>query len=69
LGKRERKRPLGRPRHRMQDYIKIGIQEIWRGGPCTGFIGLKIKTSVDRSKVALVKIVVKYSCSKSNEMR
>ena len=42
LGKHERKRELGRPRHRMQYYIKIGIQEIWRGGPFTGFIGLKL---------------------------
>jgi hypothetical protein len=31
VGKSERKRPLGRPRRRWEDNIKIGLQEVgWR---------------------------------------
>jgi hypothetical protein len=32
LGKPERKRPLGRPRLKWQDNIKIGLQEVGFGG-------------------------------------
>jgi hypothetical protein len=32
VGKRDRKRPLGRPRHRWEDNIKIDIQEVGCGG-------------------------------------
>ena len=32
VGKPERKRPLGRPRHRWEDNIKIDLQEIGCGG-------------------------------------
>jgi hypothetical protein len=43
-GKARRKRPLGRPRRRLEDNIKIDIREIgW--GSMTGFIWLRIRTS------------------------
>ena len=32
LGKAERKRPLGRPRHRWENNIKIDLQEMGCGG-------------------------------------
>jgi len=32
LGKPEGKRPLGRPRHRLEDHIKIPLQEVECGG-------------------------------------
>jgi hypothetical protein len=32
VGKPEGKRPLGRPRHRCVDHIKINLREIGRGG-------------------------------------
>jgi hypothetical protein len=32
VGKRERKRPLGRPRRRREDNIKVGLQEVGYGG-------------------------------------
>ena len=32
LGKSEGKRPLGRPRRRWEDYIKMDLQEVVRGG-------------------------------------
>jgi len=32
VGKPERKRPLGRPRHSWEDYIKMDLQEVGRGG-------------------------------------
>ena len=32
VGKREGKRPLGRPRHRWEDNIKIDLQEVGGGG-------------------------------------
>ena len=31
MGKSERKRPLGRPRHRWEDNIKVDIQEVGCG--------------------------------------
>ena len=47
LGKCQGKGTLGRPRHRVQDYIKIDIQETWRGWRvCPGFVGLRIRVSV-----------------------
>ena len=38
VGKPEGKRPLGRPRHRWEDDIKMDFQEVGRG--CGGWIGL-----------------------------
>ena len=32
MGKTERKRPLGRPRHRWEDNIKMNLQEVGCGG-------------------------------------
>jgi hypothetical protein len=32
MGKPERKRPLGRPRHRWEDNIKADLQEVGCGG-------------------------------------
>ena len=32
VGKPERKRPLGRPRHRWEDNIKMDLQEVECGG-------------------------------------
>jgi hypothetical protein len=32
VGKPEGKRPLGRPRHRWEDYIKADLQEVGYGG-------------------------------------
>jgi hypothetical protein len=32
VGKSERKRPLGRPKHRWEDNIKMDLQEVGRGG-------------------------------------
>jgi hypothetical protein len=40
VGKPEGKRPLGRPRHRWEDKIIVGLVEGW-----TGCIGLRIGTS------------------------
>jgi hypothetical protein len=43
MGKPEGKRPLGRPRHRWKDNIKMDLQEVgW--GAWTGMIWLKIGT-------------------------
>jgi len=40
VGKPGGKRPLGKPRHRWEDNIKIDLQE----GVWTGFIWLRIRT-------------------------
>ena len=32
MGKPEGKRPLGRPRHRWEDNIRMDLQEVGRGG-------------------------------------
>jgi hypothetical protein len=43
VGKPEGIRPLGRPRHRWKDNIKMNLQELgW--GACTGLIWLRIGT-------------------------
>jgi hypothetical protein len=43
VGKSEGKRPLGRPRHRWKDNIKMDVQELgW--GAWTGLIWLRIGT-------------------------
>ena len=38
VGKPEGKRPLGRPRHRWKDNIKMDLQEV--GGSCGGWMEL-----------------------------
>jgi hypothetical protein len=46
LGKSGEKRPLGRPRRRWEDNIKMDLREIGRGGVVwTGLIWLRIGTS------------------------
>ena len=35
VGKPEGKRPLGRPRHRCEDNIKMDLREVGRGGDWT----------------------------------
>ena len=42
VGKPEGKRPLGRPRHRWDDNIKMNLQEVGWGGAWTGLIWLTI---------------------------
>ena len=42
VGKREGKRPLGRPRRRWEDNIKMDLQEVGCGG-WTGSIWLRIE--------------------------
>jgi len=43
VGKPEGKRPLGRPRHRWEDNIKMDLQEV-RWGAWTGLMWLRIAT-------------------------
>jgi hypothetical protein len=46
VGKPEGKRPLGRPRRRWVDNIKMDLREIgWGGVEWIGFIWLRIGTS------------------------
>jgi hypothetical protein len=46
VGKSEGKRPLGRPRRRCVDNIKIDLREIgWEGVDWIGLIWLRIETS------------------------
>jgi hypothetical protein len=43
VGKPERKRPLGRPRRRWENFIKVDLREIgW--GVWSGFTWLRIQT-------------------------
>jgi len=53
VGKPERKRPLGRPRHKWEDNIRIGLQEV-------GFVGMDwTELTHDRdSRRALVNAVM-----------
>ena len=46
MGKSEGRRSLGRPRHRWEDDIKMGLQEVGLGGGVswTGLIWLRIGT-------------------------
>ena len=47
VGKPEGKRPLGRPRHKWEDNIKMNLQEV--GGGCgTGWSWLRIGTGGER---------------------
>jgi hypothetical protein len=42
VGRPKRKRPLGRPRRRCEDNIKVDLQEAGWGGAWTGLISLGI---------------------------
>jgi hypothetical protein len=44
VGKPEGKRPLGRPRRRWEDGIKMVLREIGWGGVWNGFTWLRIRT-------------------------
>jgi hypothetical protein len=44
VGKPEGKRPLGRPRHRWEDNIKMDFQEVGKGVVGTGWSWLRIGT-------------------------
>jgi hypothetical protein len=44
VGKPEGRRPLGRPRRRWEDNIKIDLREVGWGGAWTGSICLRIGT-------------------------
>jgi hypothetical protein len=44
VGNQERKRPLGRPRLRWEDDIKLDLREKWDEAVWTGFIWLGIGT-------------------------
>ena len=44
VGKPERKRPLGRPRHRWEDNIEMDFQEVGKGVVGTGWIWLRLGT-------------------------
>jgi hypothetical protein len=47
VGKPEGKKPLGRPRHRWEDGIKMDLREIgWGGRVWSGFIWLRIGITV-----------------------
>ena len=54
VGKPEGKRPLGRPRRRWEDNIKIDLQEV--GGGCADWIEL----AQDRDRRALVSTVMNF---------
>jgi hypothetical protein len=43
VGRPEGRRPLGRPRHRWEDNIKMDFKK-WDGGAWTGLIWLRIGT-------------------------
>jgi hypothetical protein len=44
VGKPEGRRPLGRPRRRWEDNIKLDLREVGWGGAWTGSIWLRIGT-------------------------
>jgi hypothetical protein len=53
MEKPEGKRPLGRPRHRWEDNIKMGIQEV--GGGCVDWMELAQDRDRWRAIVSTVK--------------
>jgi hypothetical protein len=44
VGKPDGKRPLGRPRHRWEDRIRMDLGEIGGGGGWSGFNWLRIRS-------------------------
>jgi hypothetical protein len=53
VGKPEEKRPLGRPRHRWEDNIKMVLQEVG----CGGLDRMKLAQDMDRWR-ALVNVLM-----------
>ena len=47
VGKREGKRPLGRPRHRWEDNLKMNLQEVG----CEGMEWIELALDIDRWRV------------------
>jgi hypothetical protein len=45
VGKLEATRPLGRPRRKWEDNIKVGLRDVGWAGAWTGLIWLRIGTS------------------------
>jgi hypothetical protein len=52
VGKPEGKRPLGRPRRRWEDNIKMDLQEVGWGEAWTGSSGLRTGAGGDTCKCA-----------------
>jgi hypothetical protein len=52
VGKPEGKRPVGRPRHKWEEHIKMDLRE-WGLGGWTGFIWLRTGTSGEHSNESL----------------
>jgi hypothetical protein len=50
VGKPERKRPLGRPRHRWEDNIKMDLQEVG----CRGMDWIEMAQDRDRWRVLVI---------------
>ena len=60
VGKPERKKPLGRPRRRWEDNIKMDLQEV--GGGCEDWMGLAQDRDRWRALVSTVmKVRLKYN--------
>jgi len=55
VGKPEGKRPLGRPRHRWEDNIKMDLQEVG----CEGMAWIKLAQGRDRWQ-ALVSVIMNF---------
>jgi len=55
VGKPEGKRPLGRPRHRWEDNIKVNLQEVG----CGGVDWINLAQDRDRRR-ALVNVVMNF---------
>ena len=55
MGKPEGKRPLGRPRHRWEDNIKMDLQEVG----CEGMAWIKLAQGRDRWQ-ALVSVIMNF---------
>jgi len=53
VGKPEGKRPLGRPRHRWEDNIKMDLQEVG----CGGMDGIKLAQDRDRWWVFVIAVM------------
>ena len=53
VGKPEGKRPLGRPRHRWEDNIRMGLQEM--GGDCGDWMELAQDRDMWRAFVSMVR--------------
>jgi hypothetical protein len=53
VGKPERKRPLGRPRHRWEDNINMDLQEVG----CGGVFWIELAQDMDRWRVCVTEIM------------